>query len=75
MTMISHDKNDKSDLTIKFLNQQCPSVKGPHIMKLKVGPFIMLLRNMHCKKELLNGTRFVVKGLQAHFVDAGITSS
>jgi len=24
-------------------------------MKLKVGPFIMLLSNMDCKKELLNG--------------------
>jgi hypothetical protein len=41
----------------------------------KVGPFIMLLRNMDCKQELLNGTRLVVKGLQAHFVDAGITTS
>jgi hypothetical protein len=73
--MISHDKNDKSDLTIKFLNQQCPSVMGPHLMKLKMRPFIMLLRNMDCKKELLNGTRLVVNKLQAHFVDTGITSS
>jgi len=40
-------------------------------MKLKVGPFIMLLNNM----DLLNGTRLVVKGLQAHFTDAGVTTS
>jgi len=73
--MISHNKNDKSDLTIKFLNQQCPSIMGPHQMKLKVGPFIMLLSNMDCKKELLNGPRLVVKGLQAHFTDAGTTTS
>jgi hypothetical protein len=44
-------------------------------MKLKVGPFSMLLSNMDCKKELLNGTRLVVKGLQAHFNDAGIKTS
>jgi hypothetical protein len=73
--MISHNKNDKSDLAIKFLNQQCLSVMGVHLMKLKVSPFIMLLSNMDCKKELLNGTRLVVKGLQAHFTDAGITNS
>jgi hypothetical protein len=75
MTMISHDKNDKSDLTIKFLNQQCPSVMGPYLIKLKVGPSVILLRNMDCKNKLLNGTSLIVKGLQAHFVDAGITSS
>jgi hypothetical protein len=44
-------------------------------MKLKVGPFIMLLSNMGYKKELLNGTRLVVKGLQVHLTDAGITTS
>jgi len=44
-------------------------------MKLKVGPFIMLLSNMDCKKELLNGTRLVSKGLQAHCTDTGITTS
>lgn len=44
-------------------------------MKIKVGPSVMLLSNMDCIKELLNGTRLVVKGLQPHFTDAGIKTS
>lgn len=71
-TMISDDPNDAIDFPVEFLHEQCPSGMPPHLLKLKVGVFIMLLRNLNPKKGLLNGTRLIVKSLHRNCVNAEI---
>jgi hypothetical protein len=71
-SIIFDDKNDKITFPIKFLNLQRPSGMLPYLTKLKVGAFIMLLRNLDPIKGLLNGTRFMVKGLHAYFISADV---
>lgn len=44
----------------------------PHTLKLKVGTFVILLRNLNANRGLMNGTRLVVRGLQDNFIDAEI---
>ena len=57
---------------MEFLNELCPSGIPPHRLRLKVGAFIMLLRNLDPKNGLMNATRLVVQGLQQNFIDAEI---
>jgi hypothetical protein len=71
-SIIFDDENDKIVFLIEFLNQQCPSGMLPYLTKLKVGAFIMFLRNLDPVKGLLNGTRLMVKELHAYFINAYI---
>ena len=71
-TMISDDPNDAIDFPVEFLHAQCPSGMPPHLLKLKVGAFIMLLRNLNPKKGLLNGTRLIVRSLHRNCIKAEI---
>ena len=70
--MISDDPNDAIDFPVEFLHAQCPSGMPPHLLKLKVGAFIMLLRNLNPKKGLLNGTRLIVRSLHRNCIKAEI---
>jgi hypothetical protein len=47
--MISDDKNGKTDFPIQFLNQQCLPGIPLHLKKLKVGAFIIFLRDLDPK--------------------------
>ena len=53
-SIVTEDINDTIDFPVEFLNELCPSGLPPHILKLKVGAFIMLLRNLDPKNGLLN---------------------
>jgi ATP-dependent DNA helicase PIF1 len=48
----------------EFLNTLTPNGLPPHVLKLKVGCPIMLLRNIDPANGLCNGTRLVVRGFQ-----------
>jgi ATP-dependent DNA helicase PIF1 len=48
----------------EFLNTLTPNRLPPHVLKLKVGCPIMLLRNVDPANGLCNGTRLVVHGFQ-----------
>lgn len=50
-SMVAEDPNDAIDFPVELLNQLCPSGMPPHLLKLKVGAFIMLLRNLDPKKD------------------------
>ncbi|XP_021960166.1 uncharacterized protein LOC110856033 [Folsomia candida] len=54
----------------EFLNGLHPS--PPHILRLKVGAVIMLLRNLNTKRGLCNGTRLIVTKLQVNLITAQV---
>ncbi|XP_021959226.1 uncharacterized protein LOC110855114 [Folsomia candida] len=56
----------------EFLNGLHPSGMPPHILRLKVGAVIMLLRNLNTKRGLCNGTRLIVTKLQVNLITAQV---
>jgi len=46
----------------------------PHILELKIGSIVMLLRNINFKNGLCNGTRLIVRKIYDHFLDVEIIS-
>jgi ATP-dependent DNA helicase PIF1 len=56
----------------EFLNTLTPSSLPPHVLKLKIGCPIILLRNIDLENGLCNGTRLVVRGFQRNTIDAEI---
>jgi hypothetical protein len=72
--MISDDSNCNTDFPIQFLKQQHLPGIPPHLTKLKVGNFIILLGNLDPKRGSLNGKRLVVQHRHANFNIAEITT-
>jgi hypothetical protein len=56
----------------KFLNTLTPNGLPPHVLKLKIGCPVILLRNIDPANGLCNGTRLVVRGFQRNSIDAEI---
>ncbi|KAL6640358.1 hypothetical protein ACP70R_022207 [Stipagrostis hirtigluma subsp. patula] len=56
----------------EFLNTLAPSGLPPHILKLKVGCPVILLRNIDPANGLCNGTRLVVQQFSKNAIDAEI---
>ena len=56
----------------EFLNTLTPSGFPPHILELKVGCPVMLLRNLNPKKGLANGTRLIVREIHSRLLDCEI---
>ncbi|XP_019434159.1 PREDICTED: ATP-dependent DNA helicase PIF1-like, partial [Lupinus angustifolius] len=71
------DANDNETfniLTPEFLNSLSTSGLPNHMIKLKVGTPIMLLRNLDQSEGLCNGTRLVVTKMANHVLEAKIMS-
>jgi ATP-dependent DNA helicase PIF1 len=56
----------------EFLNNLNPSGLPPHVLKLKIGCPVILLRNIDPAGGLCNGTRLVIRGFQRNTIDAEI---
>jgi hypothetical protein len=56
----------------EFLNTLTPNGIPPHVLKLKIGCPVILLRNLDPANELCNGTRLVVRACQRNSIDAEI---
>ncbi|PWZ25377.1 ATP-dependent DNA helicase PIF1 [Zea mays] len=56
----------------EFLNTLTPNGLPPHVLKLKIGCPVILLRNIDSANGLCNGTRLVVRGFQRNSIDAKI---
>ena len=71
----SIDKTLSEDEAIQFptefLNSLSPSGMPPHVLSLKMGAPVILLRNLD-PPRLCNGTRLVVKQLLPHVIEATI---
>lgn len=62
---------DIINFPIEFLNSLEPSGIPPHILNLKVGAVIMVIRNLN-PPILCNGTRVAIKKLTPHLIEATI---
>jgi ATP-dependent exoDNAse (exonuclease V) alpha subunit len=56
----------------KFLNTLTSNGLPPHVLKLKIGCPIILLRNIDPANGLCNGTRLIIRGFQKNTIDAEI---
>ncbi|XP_066354807.1 ATP-dependent DNA helicase PIF1-like [Miscanthus floridulus] len=57
---------------LEFLNSLTPNGLPPHVLKLKLGCPVILLRNIDPANGLCNGTRLVVRGFRRNTIDAEI---
>ena len=56
----------------ELLNKQDLNEMPPHILHLKVGAPIMLMRNLDQKRGHCNGTRYIIKALKSKVIFAEI---
>jgi ATP-dependent DNA helicase PIF1 len=75
--MVYHSFNEADDnphnyYPQEFLNTMTSNGLPPHVLKLKLGCPVILLRNLDPANGLCNGTRLVVRGCQRNSIDAEI---
>jgi hypothetical protein len=69
-------QEDANNYQLEFLNSQTPSGLPPHILKLKLGAIVMLLRNLTTKRGLCNGTRVILIELKPNLlIGKGLSGS
>jgi hypothetical protein len=56
----------------EFLNTLTPNGLPPHVLKLKIGCPVILLRNIDHANRLCNGTRLIIRGFQKNTIDTEI---
>ena len=56
----------------EFLNTLTPNGLPPHVLKLKIGCPIILLRHIDPANGLYNCTRLIIRGFQKNTIDAEI---
>lgn len=57
-------QSDATRFTTEYLNTLDPPGMPPHILVMKPGVTLMLLRNLHPRSALYNGTRLILQALQ-----------
>jgi ATP-dependent DNA helicase PIF1 len=68
----SVEDDTNNNYPIEFLNTLNPGGLLPHLLKLKVGCPIILLRNIDPANGLCNGTRLICRSFQRNVIDAEI---
>ncbi|GFW80475.1 ATP-dependent DNA helicase [Trichonephila clavipes] len=70
-SIISEDQ-EQYNFKLDFINGITPSRMPPHVLNLKVGAVIMLLRNLNPSAGLCNGTHLIIRKLLPNVIDAEI---
>ncbi|XP_060861978.1 uncharacterized protein LOC132939001 [Metopolophium dirhodum] len=65
---------DDLDEAANYLNSLHPNGLPPYSLTLKVGPIVILLRNIDPRRQLCNGMRLVVTELRRHNFEARMLS-
>lgn len=68
-TLITEEESELLQFPTEFLNSLEMSGLPPHVLSLKEGAIVMLLRNLNATKGLLNGTRLIVKKMYDNVLD------
>ena len=72
----SHDKlvteNQSHQFPVEYLNSIHVNGAPPHLLELKVGAPVMLIRNLDPTRGHVNGTRYIIKELQPRVIHAQI---
>ena len=55
-----------TEFPTEFLNSLTPSNLPPHVLRLKVGAVIMLMRNLNAESGLVNGMQLQIKEIRSH---------
>jgi len=67
-SIVSDNENEHVNFPQEFLNSLTPSGMPPHLLNLKIGSIVMLLRNLNIKKGLCNGSRMTIHGLHDNVI-------
>ena len=71
-SVMCDNEGEATNYPPEFLHSLTSSGMPPHILNLKAGAMVMLLRNLNIKEGLCNGTRLMVKRLHRNVNDADI---
>jgi hypothetical protein len=66
---IDTTEENSTDYTPEFLNTIELSGMPPHLLKLKTGAMVILLRNMDPKNGHCNGVKYVVQNIRPHILE------
>jgi hypothetical protein len=66
---IDSTEEESPDYTPEFLNTIEISGLPPHLLKIKKGAMVILLRNMDAKNGHCNGTKYVVQNIRPHVLE------
>jgi len=71
-TLITEEESELLQFPTEFLNSLEMSGLPSHVLTLKEGAIVMLLRNLNARKGLLNGTRLIVRKMYNNVLDLEI---
>ena len=63
------DEGSHALYPVEFLNTLSVTGIPPHILRLRVGSIVLLLRNLNLKRGLCNGVRMVVRKMEQHVLE------
>ena len=66
---IDSTEDGSTEFTPEFLNTIEISGLPPHLLKIKKGAMVILLRNMDAKNGHCNGTKYVVQNIRPHVLE------
>jgi hypothetical protein len=73
-TVVSDDLMEQVHFPQEYINSITPTGMPPHVLNLKVGCIVMLLRNINAKLGLCNGTRLKIMNIHRNLIESIIIS-